>query len=50
MFGIGATSHEAIELGIIDFQQLDNLNKWLWLLGGVLIVIPKIIRYIATKK
>ena len=50
MFGIGATSHEAIELGIIDFQQLDNLNKWLWLLGGVLIVIPKIIRYITTKK
>jgi len=49
MFGIGATSHEAIELKIIDYHQLDHVNKWLWILGGLLIIIPKTINYLLNK-
>lgn len=49
MFGIGATAHEAIEFKIIDFHQLDQLNKWLWILGGVLIFIPKSVKYLSKK-
>lgn len=49
MFGIGATSHEAIELKIIDYHQLDHVNKWLWILGGLLIIIPKTIKYLRNK-
>ena len=49
MFGIGATSHEAIELKIIDYHQLDQVNKWLWIIGGLLIIIPKTIKYLLNK-
>jgi uncharacterized membrane protein YhaH (DUF805 family) len=50
LFGIGATSHEAIEMGWISFQQLDTINKWLWIIGGVLIIVPRSIRYLFKKK
>lgn len=49
MFGFGATSHEAIELKIIDYPQLDNVNKYLWILGSLLIIIPKTIKYLLNK-
>ena len=49
MFAIGATSHEAIELKIIDFHQLDSINKWLWIIGGILIVIPKTYKFLSKK-
>jgi uncharacterized membrane protein YhaH (DUF805 family) len=49
MFGIGATSHEAIELKIINYHQLDHFNKWLWIIGGLLIIIPKTIRFLFRK-
>jgi hypothetical protein len=49
MFGIGATSHEAIELKIIEYHQLDHVNKWLWIIGGLLIIIPKTIKYLFKK-
>lgn len=49
MFAIGATSHEAIELGIIDFHELDKINKWLWIIGGILIFIPKCYKFIIKK-
>lgn len=50
MFAIGATSHEAIELGIINFHELDQINKWLWIIGGILIFIPKCYKFIIEKK
>jgi uncharacterized membrane protein YhaH (DUF805 family) len=50
LFGIGATCHEAIELGWISFQQLDTVNKWLWIIGGVLIIVPRSMRYMFKKK
>jgi uncharacterized membrane protein YhaH (DUF805 family) len=49
MFGIGATLHEAIELKIIDYNQLDHINKWLWIIGGILIIIPKSIKYLSKR-
>ncbi|MEY2705262.1 MAG: hypothetical protein RL407_1324 [Bacteroidota bacterium] len=49
MFAIGATSHEAIELKIIDFHQLDQVNKWLWIIGGILIITPKSYNYLLKK-
>lgn len=50
MFAIGATSHEAIEFKIVQYHQLDIINKWLWIIGGVLIFIPKASNYILRKK
>ena len=50
MFAIGATCHEAIELKIIDYHQLDYINKWLWIIGGILIVIPKSYTYFFKNK
>jgi|GEM_PF-1201937 len=49
MFAIGATSHEAIELKIIDFHQLDQVNKWLWIIGGILIIVPKSYKFLLKK-
>jgi uncharacterized membrane protein YhaH (DUF805 family) len=49
MFAIGATSHEAIEWKFIDFHQLDYVNKWLWFIGGILIVIPKTYKFFFEK-
>ena len=49
MFGIGVTSHEAIELKIINYHQLDHINKWLWIIGGLLIIIPKTIKFLFKK-
>ena len=50
MFAIGATSHEAIELKIINFSELDEINKWLWIIGGILIFIPKCYQFILGDK
>jgi uncharacterized membrane protein YhaH (DUF805 family) len=49
MFAMGATSHEAIELKIIDFHELDSINKWFWIIGGILIVIPKTYNFLSKK-
>jgi uncharacterized membrane protein YhaH (DUF805 family) len=50
MFAIGATAHEAIEFKVIDYHELDQINKWLWLIGGILIVIPRTYKFIFNKK
>ncbi len=50
MFAIGVTAHEAIEFNLIDYHELDQINKWLWLIGGILIMIPRTYKFIFNKK
>lgn len=50
MFAIGVTAHEAIEFNLIDYHELDQINKWLWLIGGLLIMIPRTYKFIFNKK
>jgi hypothetical protein len=49
LFTVGATLHEAIDLKWITWQSLDDINRWLWILGGILIILPRGLKWISKE-
>ena len=49
LFAVSATIHEAISFDLITWKTLDDYIRWMWLIGGVLLLFPRLISIISTR-
>ena len=50
LFAVGATLRQAISYRFLTWESLDEVTRWLWLIGGTLILLPRAINWIISKR
>lgn len=49
LFAVAATIHQAISFDLITWKNLDVYIRWMWLIGGILLLVPRFVNLISTK-
>jgi uncharacterized membrane protein YhaH (DUF805 family) len=49
LFAVAATIHQAISFDLITWKNLDVYIRWMWLIGGILLLVPRFVNLISAR-